>query len=210
MGAFVGAIMAGILTGMGGAAFLASDHPAIGALLFSFGLFAALALGFPLYIGRCAQAILKKPHDWLGLLLLLLGNLLGAALTGLLFGLAVPLSKTPVVEAAKLAQPLYANLIRATFCGVIIAAAVASWKQLSHSRAVGVLLGVTAFIVSGFNNSIADAFYFGAALGQTQVVRLRPLLHVAVAVLGNTLGALLVYLAMQARETAQTNDGKAL
>ena len=54
---FYSAVMAGVMTGLGGAAFLGAEHREVGALLFSIGMFAALALGLPLYIGRCVCAI---------------------------------------------------------------------------------------------------------------------------------------------------------
>lgn len=192
---FYSAIMAGVMTGLGGAAFLGAEHREGGALLFSIGMFAALVLGLPLYIGRCAGAICHKPRQIHTLPAILLGNLLGAVLCGLVYGLAVT-SRVPEIQAARLTQSFFSTLVRGTFCGMLVFIGAQSWKSLEFSRPVGTLLAVTAFIVSNFENSIADAFYFGAAFSQTGIFNPKVLPFLLAAVLGNTLGPVLLCLAM--------------
>ena len=192
---FYSALIAGVMTGLGGAAYLGAENREVGALLFSIGMFAALAMGLPLYTGRCAGAICHKPHNTKAMLMILTGNLLGAVLCGLLFGYAVT-TGVPQLQESKLAQPFLSTLIRGTFCGMIIFAGVQSWKSLQSSKPLGTLLGVTAFVVAGFENSVADAFYFSAALGQGVVFDARVPAFLAAAILGNTLGAVLLCLAM--------------
>jgi len=195
MGLFYSAVMAGVMTGIGGAAFLGAADKAVGSLLFSIGMFACLALGLPLYAGRCAPALFGRPREAKPLPALLLGNLLGAVACGLVFGLAIP-SKVVALQEAKLAQPFLSTLARGTLCGMILFTGAFSWKALQSGKPVGVLLGVTAFIVAGFENSIADAFYFSAALGQGGGFRWQTLPFLLAAILGNTIGAVLLYLAV--------------
>lgn len=196
---FYSAVMAGMMTGLGGAAFLGAEHREVGALLFSVGMFAALALGLPLYIGRCAGAICHKPRQLRMLPGLLLGNLLGAVLCGLVYGRAMT-SAAPALQAARLEQPFFSTLVRGTFCGMMIYAGSYSWKTLVCGKPAGLLLAVTAFIVAGFENSVADAFYFGAAFSQTGVFDPGVLPFMLAAVLGNTLGPVLLCLAIPAGE----------
>ena len=197
---FYSAVMAGVMTGLGGAAFLGAEHREVGALLFSIGMFAALALGLPLYIGRCAGAICHRPRQIRPLPVILLGNLLGAVLCGLVYGLAVP-SAAPALQAARLEQPFFSTLARGAFCGMIIYTGSYSWKTLTYAKPAGPLLAVTAFIVSGFENSVADAFYFSAAFSQTGVFEPGVLPFMLAAVLGNTLGPVLLCLAIPSGET---------
>ena len=197
---FYAAMMAGVMTGLGGAAFLGAQHREVGALLFSIGMFAALALGLPLYIGRCAGAICHKPRQIKALPGLLLGNLLGAVLCGLVYGLAME-SAAPQLQAARLEQTFFSTLVRGAFCGMCIYVGAQSWRSMDSSKPVGTLLGVTAFIVSSFENSIADAFYFSAAYSQTGLFDPRVLLFMLAAILGNTIGPVLLCLA-QPKKTA--------
>lgn len=192
---FYSALMAGVMTGLGGAAFLGAEHREVGALLFSIGMFSALVLGLPLFIGRCGAAILDKPRQIKNLALVLLGNLLGALLCGLVFGLTV-YSKVPTLQEARLSQSFLSTLARGTFCGMILYAGAQSWQRLEHAKPTGTLLAVAAFIVAYFENSIADAFYFGAAIAQTGTFDAAILPFMLAAVLGNTLGAVLLHLAV--------------
>ncbi|HSK68530.1 MAG TPA: formate/nitrite transporter family protein [Candidatus Limnocylindria bacterium] len=195
MQAFYSAVFAGALTGLGGGAYLGAGSREAGGLLFSIGMFAALALGLPLYTGRCAGNICRHPADWRPLVPMALGNLLGAVLTGLVFGMSVP-SGVEALRDLKLTQPFLATLARGTFCGMVIFSGAEAWKRLEHGKPVGVLLGVTAFVVGGYENSFADAFYFAAAVGQSGQFHAGAIPFVLAALIGNTLGAVLLYLAL--------------
>lgn len=192
---FYSAVMAGVMTGLGGAAFLGTEIREVGSFLFSIGMFASLAMGLPLYIGRCAPAILDTPRKYNTLPLMLLGNLVGAILCGLVYGLAVT-SRAPDLLSARMTQSFFSTLARGLFCGMIIYAGAYSWKHMETSKPVGTLLAVTAFVVSSFENSIADAFYFSAAYFQTGQFVIGVLPFMAAAILGNTIGPVLLYLAI--------------
>jgi len=193
MKGFYSALMGGVLVGLGGAASLGADQRIVGAFLFSIGMFAALTLGLPQYPGRCGRAICGGQAKTLAVILP--GNLLGAALAGLVYSLAVN-SRVVDLQAAKLAQSFPSTLIRGMFCGMILFSAVEGWKHLQSGKAVGVLLGVPAFILAGFENVLADAFYFSAAFTQSGVFDPRAQLFLLAAGIGNTLGAVLLCLAL--------------
>lgn len=201
MHSFYSALMAGVMTGLGGAAFLGADNRHVGAFLFAIGMFACLTLGLPLFVGRGARALCDTPKRFHELLPLVALNLLGAGVCGILYGLAVP-TGVDLLQAGKLAQPWWATLIRGLLCGMILFTAGESWRLLKEGKPVGVLLGVPAFVLAGLENSVADAFYFGAGLGQTGVFAPRTILFVILAVIGNILGAALLYKALPADKKA--------
>ncbi len=192
---FYSAVMAGVMTGLGGAAFLGTEIREVGSFLFSIGMFASLVMGLPLFIGRCAPAILDTPRKHRTLPLMLLGNLVGAILCGLVYGLAVT-SRAPDLLSARMTQSFFSTLARGMFCGMIIYAGAYSWNHMQTSKPAGTLLAVTAFIVAYFENSIADAFYFAAAFAQTGQFVTRVLPFMAAAILGNTIGPVLLHLAI--------------
>lgn len=182
------ALMAGVMTGLGGAAFLGADNRYVGAFLFAIGMFACLALGLPLFVGRCAHTLCETPGRFHATLPLIALNLVGAGVCGILYGLAVP-TGVDLLQAGKLAQPWWSTLIRGLLCGMILFTAGESWNLLKEGKPFGVILGIPAFILAGLENSVADAFYFGAGLGQTGAFVPRTILFVALAVAGNILGA---------------------
>ncbi|MDI9521610.1 MAG: formate/nitrite transporter family protein [Bacillota bacterium] len=194
------AMMAGVMTGFGGAAFLGAERQEVGALLFSIGMFSSLVLGYPLFISRCAGIICGKSGKLKELPGLIFGNLLGAVLCGLVYGLAVA-SKVPALQAARLEQTFFSTLARGTFCGMIIYSGAQSWQTMESSKPLGVLLAVAAFVVSGFENSVADAFYFSAAFAQTGVFEPKTLSFVLAAVLGNLIGPVIICLTQEKQET---------
>ena len=90
------------------------------------------------------------------------------------------------VAAAKLTQSFPQTLLRATLCGVLMYLAVTVWRD--RSKVVAILFCVPAFILAGFEHSIADFFYFSAAAefsGQMWLFTLA-------ALLGNSVGAMLL------------------
>lgn len=188
---YYGALMAGVMTGLGGAAFLGAGNRHVGAFLFAIGMFACLTLGLPLFVGRSARALCETPGRFHGTLPIAALNLLGAGVCGILYGLAVP-SGVDLLQAGKLAQPWWSTLIRGLLCGMILFTAGESWRLLKEGKPVGILLGVPAFVLAGFENSVADAFYFGAGLGQTGGFVPRTILFVVLAATGNILGAALL------------------
>ena len=187
--AFFTGICSGILVGIGGCVYLACDDRVTGAVCFSVALLSICLLGTYLYTGKIglfAEEITAENARMLPLGLL--GNWIGAVLTGLVVPTA---SETIAVKAAALAEkkaqiPFPSALILGFFCGILMYAAVKPWA--SHKRLIGVVFCIPAFILCGFEHSIADMFYMTAGRVFTPA---RSLFLLAV-VIGNTLGGMLL------------------
>lgn len=180
-------VMAGLLIILGCAVYLASASIYAGALLFCVALLGICMMGYALFTGkvgflaeRCTRSELEA------VLLALLGNALGTLCFGMLLRLGLPALSQRASElcAAKLALPLTQALIRAYFCGVLMYLAVAIFRV--KGSALGIFLCVPAFILSGFEHSIADMGYFAIA----GVFSGRTLAFLAAVVAGNAIGGL--------------------
>ena len=66
---------------------------------------------------------------------------------------------------------------------------VDSWKQGSK---IGVFIYIPAFIMAGFDHSIANSFYNGVANGFSSAFTIHNALVVLVVVLGNAVGGMTV------------------
>ncbi len=187
--------LSGILISIGGCVLLASTKAGYmwaGAILFSLGLFAICEYGFNLYTGKVGY-IAYHFRNWkyiLHVLLILAVNLAVTFIVGCLVSLCLP----DIAEAArnsyaaKLSAEPQKWALSSVLCGLLMYLAVDLWKR---GRSIGVFLCVPTFIFCGFDHSIANSFYNGAALGE-QTFFGRNVLFVAVVILGNALGGMLI------------------
>lgn len=189
------AAASGILISIGGCVLLASTKSGMmwaGAILFSLGLFAICEYGFNLYTGKVGY-IAEHFRDvkYIKLVLLtLIVNLLTTFIMGILVSLCLP-------DIAESARASYATKLEASpskwilssiLCGLLMYLAVDLWKR---GQKIGVFLCVPVFIFSGFDHSIANSFYNGAAIGD-QTFNPRNLTFILVVVLGNAVGGMVL------------------
>ncbi len=186
----ISGICAGILISLGGAIFLSCENRIVGAFLFGIALLCICFLGYALYTGRICYIPENPTKDSFATTFLgLLGNLIGTVVCGLALRFAVP----KIGEAAetlcsgKFSQTFPQTLIRGIFCGIIIYLAVEVFKK-HDKNVIAIIFGIPCFILSGFEHSIADMFYFAAGNFYT----LRALGFIGTVVLGNTIGGMLL------------------
>ena len=195
-----GAIGAGIMITIGGSVFLACDSRYVGAVLFSVALLCICYLGHYLFTGKIGYLV--DDHSGKNIAYLIVGLLINLAVTfllGMLIRVALPaLGETAeTLCTAKLNQSFLNTFIRACFCGVLMFAAVEIFKE--KKTPVGIIFCIPVFILSGFEHSIADMFYFGAS----GIFDAKILSFEAAAVLGNAVGS--VVLALVSRVIKKTN-----
>lgn len=180
---------AGIMIAIGGTVFLACDNKYVGAVLFSVALLCICYLGYYLYTGKIGYLSEDFSKKNISMLLTgLAGNLLVTFLLGMLIRFVLPshAEKAAVIGAAKLEQSFFAAFVRAVFCGILMYSAVEIFK--SKKTPIGILFCIPVFILSGFEHSVADMFYFGAS----GIFSLKIITFELAAVLGNTVGSLIL------------------
>ncbi|MBQ3527822.1 MAG: formate/nitrite transporter family protein [Clostridia bacterium] len=194
--AFVKAILAGGAVGIGGGVFLSclnEGNKVVGAVLFAVALLTVCWMGLNLFTGKVGFMVEShKGADWSNLAMALLGNTVGAMLFGFLLRVGIPsvVEKCTEICTAKLSQSLPEALVRAFFCGIMMFLAV--WIYREKKTIVGILFCIPVFILSGFEHSIADIFYFTLAW----TGGLKTVAYLALIVLGNSLGGIFIPLMM--------------
>ena len=193
------AVLAGIMISFGGGVFLACDSKIAGALLFSLGLTVILINSLLLFTGKTAYLLENKPPYILYLLTIWIGNLLGCMLMGALVFLAKP-SMAETASAlceAKLGQSPVQTLILGALCGVLVYLAVDFYRGDDDKKAfvkyLMVFTCVPAFILSGFEHSVADMFYFAASSSHA-LYTARGVVYILLVSAGNLVGAVLFHL----------------
>jgi len=184
---FIRAVAAGVMIGIAGAVYLAVGPP-LGAILFSLGLILICARGYNLYTGKIGY--IQKPKEAIDMWIYIGGNALGTWLVAT----TQTISTTDLI-IAKLAMPWWLTLIKAIGCGILMYLAVDIYKQGYRvyeqlSRYIGIIVCIPAFILAGFEHSIADMFYIW--LGG--IYDWRVLEFICIVILGNAIGANLHHL----------------
>ena len=201
--AFLLAILAGVSIAIGGAIYLATENKVVGAVFFSVGLFTVCTKGLNLFTGKALYIFDNKPLYAVDLLVIWIGNFLGAWAVAALLSLTRQTDKlmeaASVLAAAKAGDSLLSLFILGIFCNICIYIAVDSYGKNSHDlgKYIGIVFGVTAFILAGFEHSVADMFYFAMA---GRLLEGRVLVCLLVISLGNVAGGVLFPLIMKARD----------
>lgn len=151
-------LAAAILIGLGNFALLKLGNP-IGPVIFAFGLLGVCYLGLNLFTGKCGF-LFENKLKVKDLAIILLFNLIGGYLFGLLFRLADP----AVVEAAVVKVATWdfslAFFVKSFLCGVIMYLAVKMYKK---GTPLGIIFGIPLFIFCGFQHCIANVITLGTA-----------------------------------------------
>lgn len=180
-------IKAGIMIAIGGSVFLACENRYVGAVLFSVALLCICLKGYSLFTGKVG--FLPEKHDKEAFRILFCG-LFGNIISTVLLGYAVSFANPALGEAAriiceaKLSQDFLQTLIRAFFCGVLMYMAVSTYRE--KNTLAGIFFCVPVFILSGFEHSVANMFYFGAA----GIINAESIIYLAVVVAGNSVGGM--------------------
>ena len=204
-------VLAGILIALGGAVFLACINPEtpysryIGAVFFSLALVCICMRGYSLYTGKIGLLYEKHSKNDISVLLLcLLGNLIGTVVCGYLLAYMMPSLKETALSlcTGKLEQGYGFGFLRAIFCGILVYLAVDIYRN--NKTTLGILLCIPAFILSGFEHSIADMFYFAAS----GIVSFEAFLYLLLILLGNSVGGLLIptLQLIRPRETQESEE----
>ena len=194
----VRAILAGVMISIGGTIYLTCESKLLGAFLFSIGLYAICAFGLNLYTGKIGYVIDNKPKYLIELLITLIGNVIGTVACGYLLFLTRMGEKlrgvAGVISEVKLNDNLLSIFILAIFCGIIMYLAVDLFKRLGDfGKYMGIFMGITVFILAGFEHCVANMYYFSAA----NMWSWKTVLYVLVMVLGNSVGSILLALGIK-------------
>lgn len=186
--------LAGIMIAIGGTVFLSIENKVIGASLFSIGLFGVLIYNLNLYTGKIGYLITNFNLKYIKeLIITLIGNFIGACSVGFILRYTRIYDniyeKSLILANTKLNDNILSIFILSIFCGLLMYYAVNGFKkQTDFGKYLVVYLGVTVFILCGFEHCIANMYYFSVA----DIWSLKTLGYTGIMVLGNSLGSFII------------------
>lgn len=148
-------ILAGICIGIAGFGYLVLGGLA-GAVLFAFGLLTVVGYKLKLYTGTAGFINKGEIPD---LIIILLGNIVGCLLVGLLTrasNMDLQVAAQKILEIRLQNGPLRCGLL-GIGCGFIMTTSVTFAREKNY---LPLLFGVPLFIICGFTHCVADAFYY--------------------------------------------------
>ena len=180
---------AGIFISIGGAVFLSCENSTIGAVLFSVALLSICYLQLYLFTGKVGFLILNHTSKDIGeVVLTLAGNIIGTFVGGIMVSAAKPklMEAAQIRSISRLEMGVFAVFITAFFCGILMYTAVAIYKE--KGTPAGIFFCVPVFILSGFEHSIADMFYFFCA----RMFSAEVFAFLGIVVIGNSVGGMFI------------------
>ena len=187
---FISAIFAGICISFGGTAFILSGNKIAGCLFFVIGLFIICTYGAHLFTGKVCYSLEQKPSFIGTLVLIWVGNLVGA----FIFAEGLKCTRlemdTSFIEA-KINDGYLSLFILGILCNFLIFIAVDGFANNPHElgKYLSLFFGVSVFVLCGFEHSVADMFYF-SLYGWSAKAFVAELVITA----GNAVGGLLGYI----------------
>lgn len=179
-------LLAGILIGLGGFAFLSVNDQFVGAFVFSIGLISVILLGCNLYTGKVGYV--RKVDAIPQIIGMCFINLIGAAFVGFC---TYPLigEYAKIVVDNKLTKSSLWVFISSIICGALIYLAVELFKKSRNILAI--IVPVFVFVATGTDHCIANAYYFVAGM---TIKNLEVMKYLAICIVGNAIGSLIVSL----------------
>lgn len=176
-----------------------------GSLAFSLGIILVCVCGLMLYTGKIGYAardwLFAKPGEssrfgqrMIALSIILAGNVAGAFLVGLLANWMAPEATKQSIMSIVIGKNQTEMLIifgKSALCGVLVYAGVDLYRI--HKGVLGTFLVavcIAAFVLLGFDHCVANAFYWGGAVGEAGWEY--PLRSIVLCAMGNSIGALAV------------------
>ncbi|MCX7714345.1 MAG: formate/nitrite transporter family protein [Clostridia bacterium] len=196
--AFVKAILGGIAISIAGVVYLTLENHIVGAFLFSLGLFTIYTFGLNLYTGKVCYIPNEKPRFLILTGIIYLGNAVGTVGTGYLLRqtkLIKLASHTAEIVSTKLSDTPFSTFVMACLCGILMCIAVIGFHTIKEGagKYLALIFPVMVFILSGFEHSIADMFYFSMANAWGG----KALFYIVIISLGNLIGGLLLPLVLK-------------
>ena len=190
---FVSSILAGTCIGFGGVIYLLSSNKVIGSMFFAIGLLTICSYGLHLYTGKVCYVMQNDKKFALQIPIVWFGNLIGTGIIAL-----ISMATRNGENLSALAQQLcdikmndsYLSLFMlGIFCNIMIYIGVEGHNKIQYEmgKYLSLFLGVMVFILSGFEHSVADMFYFWMCMNWS----VDSLVRLLIITLGNAVGGII-------------------
>ena len=194
----VDGILSGIIVCIGCSVYLNCDNKALGALLFSFGLFVIIVFRLGLFTGKAGYMAVRGkeyiPDVFITLIANFIGNITGSFIIGATRFGSIYAQKASGILAPKLNDNILSSFILSFFCGIMMYIAVEGFERCAKSQnyigtVLAIIMPVMIFVFCNFNHSIADFAFFSISKFHNAKAAA---LYFPVIITGNALGGMML------------------
>lgn len=174
----ISSILAGVMISISSIAYL-NTIPVVGSFIFAVGLLSILHFKLDLFTGKVPYitTCMELPY----ILTVLTGNVIGCCI---MFAFPTAVA-SQVISSALTVYPVI-TFLKAMLCNVLIYIAVESYKK---SDILTVILSIAAFVIAGFDHSVARiCFIISARVFNYDVVK-----YILIVILGNAFGGIIFH-----------------
>lgn len=170
-------VLAGFLIGLGGFTNLFCvikyNNPVAGAIFFCTGLTFVCFLSCNLFTGKVGYIFENKLDYSLNVILMIIGNMIGATIIGLIFMYTNTLDKealTNFINGKIVTNTSSYNgwmlFLKAILAGICVFLAVEAYKKFTSpvSKIIGIVFAIGTMVLIGGEHSVANCFYFIALM----------------------------------------------
>lgn len=176
-------IYAGLMIGIGGYAYLSVGNKIVGAFIFSFGLLTIVMQGFYLYTGKIG--FVKSKNDILNILIIIVGNSIGTYIVSFVYRVThTNFTQVNDIWLNKTNKSIYEVLALSIMCGILMYLAIDNYNK--NRNIMFIIMPVMVFILSGFEHSIANMFYYFSS----DYRNLESVIYLLINIIGNGIGAI--------------------
>ena len=177
----------------------------LGGIVFSIGLFTVCFFGLHLYTGKVGYVMENDRKYALSLLIMYIGNVIGAVgfgylmyLTGAIKETALTVALNKIVYDGEFGASPLKILIYSFFCCIMVFLAVDVYKKSNNwiIKIANLVVCVALFVITGMEHCVANMFYFAFA-NVYATYFLHAFLALLIATAGNSLGAIATYLVVR-------------
>lgn len=177
-------IYAGLMIGIGGYVYLSVDSKIIGAFIFSFGLLTIVTQKFYLYTGKVG--FVKNRNDILNIPIIIVGNIVGTYIMSLVYRIThTDFTQINDIWLNKINKSTYEVLILSIMCGILMYLAIDNYNK--NRNIIFIIMPVMVFILSGFEHSIANMFYYFSS----DYRNIESAIYLLTNIFGNGMGAII-------------------
>lgn len=200
------AILAGMLIGLGATTNLylkTINLNFIGSVMFTFGLICICFFDLNLYTGKIGFFFDNDKEFKLNILTIILGNIIGASLFGLLIHVCKPFDLSVYSDFVNAKVIDFNNFdimwlikffLNAVLAGILVYIAVISFKRLENPimKTLGIIFSISIMVLLKGEHSIANVVYY--SLFFDSINHIGVITSFVIAALGNAIGSIILHL----------------
>lgn len=198
MALIIDGMLSGFIVCIGCSVYMNCESKALGAILFSFGLFVIIVFRLGLFTGKAGYMAVREADYMIDVFVTLAANFAGN-IAGSIFLSATRFGDEYARKASDILNPKFqdnslSTFVLAFFCGILMYIAIEGFERCAKSKnyigtTLSIIMPVMIFVFCSFNHCIADFAFFAISRFYMAKSAMR---YFPLVITGNALGGMML------------------